>query len=67
MNSSDRYIYEGVKAPLTDPLTENELAWMQLLRSVSGDADPPLTIAGVLALGIALIDDRREEVRRNAR
>ncbi len=67
MNSSERNIYEGVKAPSTNSITENEQTWLQLLRSVVGDADPPPTLAGVLALGIALMDDRREEMRRNAR
>ena len=63
MSGSERHVYEGVKAPSTDSITGNELAWMHLLRSILGDADQPPTIAGVLAHAIALIDDRREEVR----
>lgn len=67
MSTKDRYVDEGFKLPSTDPRTENEPAWMHLLRSVVGDAAPPPTLAGVRALGIALMDDRREEMRRNAR
>jgi hypothetical protein len=67
MSGRDRYVYEGFKSPSTDPITENELAWIHLLRSVQGDADPPPTLAGVLALGITLINERRPEVRSNAR
>lgn len=67
MSGKDRQVFEGVKAPSSDPITDNELAWIHLLRSVLGDDDPLPTLAGVLALGIALIDDRREEVRVSAR
>ncbi len=62
MSAKDRHVYKGVKPPSMDSITENEMAWMHLLRSVSGVSDPPPTLAGVLALGIALIDDRRMEV-----
>ena len=67
MSVRDRQVFEGFKLPSTDPITENELAWIHLLRSVVGDADPPPTLAGVLALGVTLINDRRAEVRSNAR
>ncbi len=53
--------------PRRTPITANELAWIDMLRSIVGDADPPPTLAGVQALRVALMDDRREEVRRNAR
>jgi hypothetical protein len=67
MSVKDRRVFEGFKLPSTDPVTANELAWIHLLRSGLGDADPPPTLAGVLALGITLIDDRHPEVRSNAR
>lgn len=67
MSTKDRQVVEGYKTPSKDPITENELAWIHLLRSVLGDTDPPPTLAGVLALGITLVDDRRVRVRRNAR
>lgn len=66
MSGKDRQVFEAFKAPSTDPIIENELARIDMLRCVLGDSVPPLTLAGVLALGIALIDDRREEVRLDA-
>jgi hypothetical protein len=66
MSGSDRHVFEGFRAPSKDPTTENELAWIHLLRSVVGDSDPPPALAGVLALGIALISDRHPEVRSKA-
>jgi hypothetical protein len=59
MSGKDRQVFEGFRAPSKHLITENELAWIHLLRSVAGDADPPPTLAGVLALGITLIEDRR--------
>ena len=67
MNRGARYAYEGFKAPPNDQITENELAWIDMLRCIVGDTDPPPTLAGVQALRMALMDDRRPEVRRNAR
>ena len=54
MNRNDRYVYEGFKAPSTDPLTEDEIAWIHVLRSVAGDAAPPPTLADVRTLRMAL-------------
>ena len=67
MNDRSRHVHKGFKVPSTNPITANELAWIHLLRSVQGEADPPPTLAGVLALGITLINERRPEVRSNAR
>ena len=67
MSARDGLVYGGFKLPSTDPITENELAWIDMLRSIVGDADPPPTCEGVLALRVALMNDRRPEVKRNAR
>ncbi len=67
MSAKDRYVYEGFKLPSTDPITKNELAWVDMLRPIVGDADPSPPLAGVQALRVALMGDRRPEVRRNAR
>lgn len=54
MSAWDRLVYEGFKLPSTDPITENELAWIDMLRCIVGDADPPPTLAGVQALRMAM-------------
>lgn len=50
MMEHDRRVVEGCKLPSTAPLTENERDWIDMLRSVSGDSDPPLSVAGAKAL-----------------
>jgi hypothetical protein len=61
MKVKDRYVYEGFKLPSTDPITENELAWIDMLRCIVGDPDPPPTCEGVLALRVALAMTRRKD------
>jgi hypothetical protein len=67
MSAKHGYVYEGFKLPSTDPIIQNVLAWINVHRAVVGDADPPPTLAGAQALRVALTDDRRAEVRNNAR
>jgi hypothetical protein len=52
-----RRVVEGFKLPDDRPeLTENELAWIQILRAIVGDRDPPVTLPAVDALRQALTD-----------
>ncbi|MEO8245193.1 MAG: hypothetical protein ABI832_23180 [bacterium] len=41
MTSNHRRVVEGFKLPSTAPITRNEQAWIDMLRSIVGDADPP--------------------------
>ena len=43
MMKHDRRVVEGFKLPSTGPITENEFAWVEMLRLVVGDDDPPPT------------------------
>lgn len=38
--STERQVIDGCKLPSTDPLTENELAWIEFLRIVYADHVP---------------------------
>ena len=54
MKNDDRRVVAGFKLPSTSPITENERAWIDMLRCIVGDADPAPTLAGVQALRQAL-------------
>ena len=41
---TDRRHFQEFRLPSVHPLTENELAWIEFLRLVSGDRDPPPTL-----------------------
>ena len=43
MSKNDRRVVEGFKLPSTGPITDNEFAWVEMLRLVVGDDDPPPT------------------------
>ena len=64
MSAQNRLKVEGFKLPSTDPITESELAWIDMLRCIVGDADPPPTCEGVLALRVALTTTRSRVKRR---
>lgn len=49
MMKHDRRVVEGFKLPSTGPITENEFAWVEMLRLVVGDDDPPPTSGAALA------------------
>lgn len=55
MTGKDRRVVEGFKLPSYAPLTENELAWISMLRAIAGDSDPVPTLAAVQALRQALV------------
>ena len=59
MNAQERLVFEGFKLPSTAPFTGNERDWIDMLRCIVGDSDPPPTVLGVQALRSALIVDRR--------
>ena len=50
MTGEDRRVVEGFKLPSFAPLTENEMAWISMLRAIVGDSDPVPTLAAVQAL-----------------
>ena len=54
MRKDERRVYQGFKLPSTAPITMNERDWIDMLRSIVGDADPPPSLAGVQALRVAL-------------
>jgi hypothetical protein len=54
MSGDDRRVVEGFKLPSILPATENERAWIEMLRCIVGDADPPPTLKAVQALRLAL-------------
>ena len=54
MKKHDRRVVEGFKLPSTGPITENEFAWVEMLRLIVGDDDPPPTSSSALALRRAL-------------
>lgn len=55
MTADDRQVLEGFKLPSTDPITGNERDWIEMLRCIVGDADPPPTVLAVQALRRALL------------
>ena len=54
MIGDDRRVIEGFKLPSTAAITTNELPWIDMLRCIVGDADPPPTLVAVQALRVAL-------------
>lgn len=60
MKEHDRRVVEGFKLPSTAPFSQNERDWIDMLRQVAGDSDPPLTMAGVQALRAAVSQPRGE-------
>ena len=56
MNKYNRRVDAGFKLPSTAPITENERAWIDMLRCIVGNADPAPTLAGVQALRHALLE-----------
>lgn len=50
MTGHDRRVIEGFRLPATTPLTENERAWIEMLRTIVGDRDPAPTLDAVQAL-----------------
>jgi hypothetical protein len=54
MTGQDRRVVEGFKLPPYAPPTQNELAWISMLRAIVGDTDPRPTVKAVLALWGAL-------------
>jgi hypothetical protein len=55
MTREDRRVVEGFKLPSYTPPTQNELAWISMLRAIAGDSDPVPTLAAVQALRGALM------------
>ena len=54
MRKDDRRVVEGFKLPSTGPITANEFAWVEDLRGIVGDADPPPASAAIQAFRRAL-------------
>ena len=54
MIKDGRRVVEGFKLPSTGPITENEFAWIEMLRLVIGDDDPPPASGAALAFRRAL-------------
>ena len=50
MTQENRWIVEGFKLPSYAPPTQNELAWISMLRAIVGDSDPVPTLAAIQAL-----------------
>ena len=50
MTRNDRRVIEGFRLPASSPLTENERAWIEMLRAIVGDRDPAPTLDAVQAL-----------------
>ena len=55
----ERRVVEGFKLPSTAPLPANERDWIDMLRCIVGDADPPHKLSAVQALRAGLTDLRR--------
>jgi hypothetical protein len=51
---TDRRVVDGVRLPDDSSLTENERAWVELLRSISAGQDPAPTLAPSQALQLLL-------------
>ena len=58
MSADNRFVYDGFKLPSTNPITENERDWIDMLRCIVGDADPPPRLPAVQALQKALLGGR---------
>ncbi len=54
MSADHRRVVEGFKLPSTAAITANETAWIDMLRTIVGEADPPPTLRAVQALRVAL-------------
>ena len=54
MSRDDRRVVEGFKLPSSEPITNNERAWIDMLRCIVGDSDPAPSLAGIQALRQAL-------------
>ena len=50
MRADNRLVYEGFKLPSTNPINQNERDWIDILRCIVGDADPPSRLPAVQAL-----------------
>jgi hypothetical protein len=46
----DRRVVEGFRLPSQQPISKNELDWIEFLRLVSRDTDPPIMLARIQAL-----------------
>ncbi len=55
MTHEDRRVIEGFKLPSYAPPTQNELAWISMLRAIAGDSDPVPTLAAIQALRVVLM------------
>jgi hypothetical protein len=55
MMNNDKRVVEGFKLPSTVPITLNERDWIDMLRCIVGDADPPPRLPAVQALRRALM------------
>lgn len=55
MIRNDRRVVEGFKLSSTAPITPNKRDWIDMLRCIVGDADPPPTLGAVQALRVALV------------
>ena len=54
MITDNRRVVAGFKLPSTAPITANERDWIDMLRCIVGDADPPPTFVAVQAMRVAL-------------
>ena len=52
----DKRVVKGFKLPSTAPLTAIERGWIDMLRCIVGDADPPPRLSAVQALRVGLTD-----------
>jgi hypothetical protein len=55
MMNNDKLVVEGFKLPSTALITQNERDWIDMLRCIVGDADPPPRLPAVQALRRALM------------
>lgn len=49
-------VYDGFKLPTTAPITLNETTWIDMLRCIVGDTDPPPSMGAIQALRMALLE-----------
>ena len=54
MRSHPRHVIAGHRRPLDPPPTVNEQAWLEFLRDLTHDADPPVSLRMIQALRLAL-------------
>lgn len=52
-----RKTVEGFRTPDRSPPSANELGWIECLRTIVGDRDPPPTLRAVVALRQALLGE----------